>query len=71
MAALSGPGQSGSQFCFRFGTTVPFTAQKLAALYPSHAQFVARGVANTVAGVAAGFIRPADAVELSKAAINS
>ena len=71
VATLSGLGQSGSQFCFLFGTTTPFDAAKLAALYPSHNQFVQKWAAATGAGVAAGFIRPADAAELITAARKS
>jgi hypothetical protein len=68
VATLSGLGQSGSQFCFLFGTTTPFDAAKLAALYPSHTDFVQKWAGATVTGVAAGFIRPADAAELIAAA---
>jgi hypothetical protein len=68
LARLSGLGQTGSQFCFLFGTTTPFDAAKLAALYPTHAQFVRKWAAAAYAGVAAGFIRPADAAELVVAA---
>ena len=71
VAALSGLGQSGSQFCFLFGTTTPFDAAKLTALYPSHNRFVQSWSAATVAGVAAGFIRPADAAELINASVKS
>jgi hypothetical protein len=71
VATLSGLGQSGSLFCFLFGTTVPFSSTKLAALYPTHATFVARWAAATLAGLATGFIRPADARELITAAIES
>jgi hypothetical protein len=71
VATLSGLGQSGSSFCFLFGTTVPFTAAKLAALYPSHGAFVVRWAADTIAGVFRGFIRPADARALIAAAVGS
>jgi Alpha/beta hydrolase domain len=71
VATLSGLGQSGSSFCFLFGTTTPFSAPKLAALYPTHARFVTRWAVSTAANVAAGFIRPADAAELVAAAIRS
>jgi len=71
VATLSGLGQSGSSFCFLFGTTVPLSAAKIAALYPSHAAFVARWAADTIADAAKGFIRPADARELIAAAVNS
>ncbi|WOX09952.1 alpha/beta hydrolase domain-containing protein [Streptomyces sp. N50] len=72
VAALSGLGQTGSaQFCFLFGTTTPFTAAKLAALYPTHAEFVRQWAARTAAAVAAGTIRPADAADLVEAAVRS
>ena len=72
VAALSGFGQTGTaQFCLLFGTTTPFSAAKLAALYPSHGQFVARWAAATGRAVAAGFIRAADGVELVQAAAKS
>jgi hypothetical protein len=71
VATLSGLGQSGASFCFLFGTTVPFSAARLAALYPSHARFVARWTAGTLADAAKGFLRPADAAELIAAAAKS
>ncbi|MFI6339837.1 alpha/beta hydrolase domain-containing protein [Streptomyces sp. NPDC050535] len=71
VATLSGLGQTGASFCFLFGTTVPFGAEKLAALYPDHATFVAKWSVATAQGVAAGFIRPADAAELVEAAARS
>jgi hypothetical protein len=71
VATLSGIGQSGTSFCFLFGTTTPFSAAKLAALYPSHARFVARWARDTIADARAGFIRPADAAELIRAAAAS
>ncbi|MFE2062482.1 alpha/beta hydrolase domain-containing protein [Streptomyces sp. NPDC059467] len=72
VAALSGLGQTGTaQFCFLFGTTTPFTSAKLAALYPTHAEFVRQWATRTAAAVAAGTIRPADAADLVKAAARS
>ncbi|WP_405840481.1 alpha/beta hydrolase domain-containing protein [Streptomyces sp. NBC_01518] len=72
VAALSGLGQTGTaQFCFLFGTTTPFTAAKLAALYPTHAEFVRQWAARTAAAVAAGTIRPADGADLVEAAVRS
>jgi hypothetical protein len=71
VAALSGLGQSGSSFCSLFGTTVPFNAATLAALYPTHAKFVAQWAGDSRHGVAAGFIRPADADELVASALVS
>ena len=72
VAALSGLGQTGSaQFCFLFGTTTPFTSARLAALYPTHAEFVRQWATRTAAAVAAGTIRPADAAKLVEAAVRS
>jgi len=71
VAALSGLGQTGTTFCFLFGTTVPFTAAKLATLYPTHTQFVAQWTIDTAFDTLAGYIRPADAAKLVEAAANS
>jgi hypothetical protein len=72
VAALSGLGQTGSaQFCFLFGTTTPFTGAELAALYPTHADFVRQWITRTTVAVTAGTIRPADAADLIEAAVRS
>ena len=73
VATLSGLGNSGSGpeatfICPLLGTTTPFSAAKLAALYPTHAQFVLEWASATAADALAGFIRPADAVNLVAAA---
>ena len=72
VATLSGLGNSGSGefalFCGLFGTTVPLSPAKLAALYPSHAQFSAQWTAAAVRDVFAGYITPADAPKLIAAA---
>jgi len=60
VATLSGLGQSGSAFCFLFGTTVPFSAAKLAALYPTHLQFVLRWAEHAPSGRAHGHRETAD-----------
>jgi hypothetical protein len=70
-ATLSGLGQAGSSFCFLFGTTTPFDAPALSALYPTHAHFVARWAAGTTSAVTAGFLRPADGIELVRAALET
>jgi len=67
IATLSGDGQAGSLLCILFGTTVPFDAETLLALYPDHAAYVAAFNAATDAAVAAGHILPPDA-ELMKTA---
>ena len=68
VAILSGLGNSGSGpfgfFCSLFGTTTPFSTAKLAALYPTHAQFAAQWAGAAFLDVARGFITPADAPAL-------
>lgn len=68
VAMLSGLGQTGASFCFLFGTTTPFAADKLKALYPTHNAFVRRWAASAITETVRGFIRPADTVELIMAA---
>jgi hypothetical protein len=72
VATLSGLGNTGSGvaalFCSLVGTTTPFSAAKLAALYPLHALFTTEWATATAEDVFAGFIRPADAVQLVAAA---
>jgi hypothetical protein len=72
VATLSGLGNSGSGpfgfFCSLFGTTTPFSTAKLAALYPTHAQFAAKWTVATLVDAAGGFITPADARQLIAAA---
>ncbi|HKT04409.1 MAG TPA: alpha/beta hydrolase domain-containing protein [Rugosimonospora sp.] len=71
VATLSGLGQTGASFCFLFGTTAPFAAAKLKALYPTHNTFVRRWAAIAVTQTVRGFIRPADTAELITAAAGS
>jgi hypothetical protein len=72
VATLSGLGNSGSGalgvFCSLFGATTPFSTAKLAALYPTHAQFIRKWTAAIILDVAGGFITPADARPLIAAA---
>ena len=72
-AVLSGLGNSGGDVMgFIVGTTEPFDAAQLAALYPSHSEYLARFGAATDKAVAAGFLLPADSAEIkSIAAENS
>ncbi|MBM4265972.1 MAG: hypothetical protein FJ144_05065 [Deltaproteobacteria bacterium] len=70
-ATLSGEGQSGSGFCFLFGTTLPFDEAKLDALYPSHEAYVDAVSASTARAVRAGFILPEDAPLIEGAAAES
>jgi hypothetical protein len=54
-------GQEGSILCRLFGTTTPFDAATLAALYPSHGAFVAAYDKATKRAVKAGFLLKPDA----------
>jgi hypothetical protein len=64
-AVLSGLGQGGGGFAFLFGTTHPFDAAKLAALYPGgRREYLKRFDAATDAAVGAGFLLEADAPEI-------
>lgn len=71
IATLSGLGQSGGTFCGLTGSTLPFSGNLLAELYPTHAGYVAAVAAATDAAVDAGFIRPADAPLIKTAAEQS
>jgi hypothetical protein len=60
IAALSGLGQTGASFCGLFGTTVPFDAATLAALYPTHGAYVSAVAKASRAAVKARYLlRPA------------
>jgi Alpha/beta hydrolase domain len=64
-AVLSGLGNGGGDgLGFLAGTTTPFDATQLAALYPSRAEYLGRFGAATDAAVAAGFVLAADAAEI-------
>jgi hypothetical protein len=87
VAKLSGVGQPGSTpigtqpsnsstissatLCSILGTTVPFSAARLSALYPDHAAFVTRWDAATAAEVEQGYLLPADARALDEVAATS
>jgi hypothetical protein len=72
VATLSGlPAPGGTSFCFLFGTTTPFTAAQLHALYPTHDAFVSKWVRATLSSWLHGFIVGADARELALAGVRS
>jgi hypothetical protein len=65
VARLSGLGQTGgTQFCAIFGTTVPFTADRLTARYGSHGGFVRDWSRATLQSFLGGYLRPEDALAL-------
>jgi len=67
LAALSGIGQEGGSFCGLFGTTRSFTADELAALYPTAEDFIAKWNAATDAAVESGAILAVDAEHIKAA----
>jgi hypothetical protein len=70
-ATLRGDGNAGATFCFLFGNTVPFDAPTLAALYPTHKDYVTKFDKATDVAVKAGFILAPDAKNLKAAAASS
>jgi len=75
VATLGGTGNSGTgpigSFCGLFGTTVPLTPEQIAALYPTHGQFVAAWARAISRETRDGFLLRADATELRRAAVTS
>jgi Alpha/beta hydrolase domain len=65
VATLSGvPGPNPSTICLLLGSTKPFTAARLAQLYPSRAVYLQRYTAATDATIKAGFALPQDRAAL-------
>jgi hypothetical protein len=74
IAVVNGTGDTssaGGGFCKLFGTTVPFTAAKLAQLYPTHHAFVKKWNQAVASAVAKGYLLTADAKPLDKVAAQS
>ena len=71
IATFSGLGQTGSTFCFLFGTTVPFDRAMLAALYPGHEIYVSAVGKAANRAVRAGFVLKPDARLIKAAAAES
>ena len=70
IAALGSQGNSGG-FCFLFGSTVPYSADLLASLYRTHSRFASAWSRAIQGEQAAGYLVPADAVELLHSATAS
>jgi hypothetical protein len=65
VAALSGkPGPNPSTICLLLGSTAPFTAARIAQLYPSRAGYMQRYTTDTDATIKAGFALPEDRAAL-------
>ena len=70
-AAAPGNTSPTSQFCFIFGSTVPFMPAQLSTLYENHGQFVSAWSQATMHLVKQGFILKGDARELVRSAVQS
>jgi hypothetical protein len=77
LATLVGPGADNGRapgapwisiFCSIFGETIPFTADKLASLYPTHEAFASQFESSTLNAVQSQFLLQADALNLIGAA---
>ncbi len=74
VAVVNGTGDTsnaGGGFCKLFGATVPFSAAKLAQLYPTHPVFVKKWDHAVAADVSEGYLLPADAKVLDRVAKQS
>jgi hypothetical protein len=67
VATLTGI-NAGAGFCRLFGSTTPLTPAELAALYPTHDDFVAAWAAAIYVAGLRGYLLPADGAELLNAA---
>jgi Alpha/beta hydrolase domain len=71
-ATLTGLGNTGSNpLCFLLGTTTPLSAAQLAKLYPNHAVYVLAVEKAAAQDVRAGFLLPADALQIDATAAAS
>ena len=65
VATVSGvPGPNPSTICLLLGSAKPFSAARLAQLYPSRAAYLQKFTADTDATIKAGFALPADRATL-------
>lgn len=71
VATLTGTGSQASVFCSLFGQEIPFSGERLAALYPTHDDYVARVRDSAQAAEDAGFLLPYDADAMVEAAAAS
>ncbi|MEV6308436.1 alpha/beta hydrolase domain-containing protein [Streptomyces sp. NPDC051840] len=69
--ALDTGDNGGETFCVLFGTHVPFTAEELGRLYPTHTRYVAGVTAADTRAVHAGHLLPADAAANLRDAVSS
>lgn len=71
VSGLAPKTSAGGGFCSLFGKTIPFSAAKLARLYPTHQVFVKKWDQAVAADVSKGYLLPADAKVLDRVAAQS
>ncbi|WP_307124358.1 alpha/beta hydrolase domain-containing protein [Streptomyces sp. B1I3] len=69
--ALNTGDNTGETFCVLFGTHVPFTAEQLDRLYPTHAGYAAGVAAADARAVREGHLLPSDALVNLREAVSS
>lgn len=67
----SGKGNDLTFSCSLAGTTIPYDASTIKALYPTHLNYVIKVANSTLSAVLKGFITPDDGLEIISNAINS
>jgi hypothetical protein len=70
-ATLSGDSGGGPGFCSLFGFTAPFDAARLASLYPTQREYIAKFEQATDRAVRQGFVLAADGKEAKESVKNS
>lgn len=71
IAVHSGKGNDLTFFCSLTGTTIPYDANMIKALYPSHLKYVLKVTNSTLSAVLKGFITPDDGLEIIANAVKS
>ena len=69
LAASTGNGDGAEPLAFLYGTTIPFEAGRLAALYPSREAYLTKYRAAATRAVDAGYLLPRDAAALVALAV--
>lgn len=71
VSKLAGIGNTGTQSCFLFGQTVPFTQEQLVARYGTHNKFALKWAEATASATLKGFLLPEDAVNIGAVGVQS
>lgn len=71
VSKLSGIGNTGTQSCFLFGQTVPFTQAELVARYGTQNKFAKKWTEATASATLKGFILPEDSLNIIAVGVQS